>query len=97
MVSRNCSYSLIIVIITTTTTTTKNKWYMYKPESVMENETHKLLLDHLISARQPDQVIVKKKKKKKKMKRRTCRTLPFRVTPVKLKASEKRDKCQDLA
>ena len=34
-----------------------NKWYMHKPESVLENGTHKLLrdfdiqTDHLISAR----------------------------------------------
>ena len=49
-----------------------NKWYMHNPESVPENETHKILWDFqtqtdpLISARQPDQVLVNKKKKKKK-------------------------------
>ena len=37
-----------------------NKWYRHNPESVLENEIHKLLwdfeiqTDHLISARQPD-------------------------------------------
>ena len=44
---------------------------MYNPESVLENETHKILwnfeiqTDHVVSARQPDLVRVKKKKKKK--------------------------------
>ena len=44
------------------------KWYMHKPESVLENEMHKILwdfeiqIDHLILARRPDLVIVKKKK-----------------------------------
>ena len=43
---------------------------MHNPESVLENETHKLLWDfeikrdHLISARQPDLIIINKKKKK---------------------------------
>ena len=44
-----------------------NKWYMHDPESIIENETHKLRgvfeiqTDHLISARRPEQVIVNKK------------------------------------
>ena len=44
---------------------------MHTTESVLENKTHKILLDfeiqtyHLISARRPDLVIVKKKKKVK--------------------------------
>ena len=43
-----------------------NKWYLHNLESVLENETHKLLWDfelqtnHLISVRRPDLVIVKK-------------------------------------
>ena len=43
------------------------KWYMYKPESVLENETRKILwdleiqTDHLIQTRSPDLVIVNKK------------------------------------
>ena len=50
---------------------------MQNPESVLENETHKILwdfeihADHLISARQPD---LEKKKRKKK---RTCRIADF--------------------
>ena len=42
---------------------------MHKPESVQENETLNILWDlkkqsdHLISARQPDQVIINKKKR----------------------------------
>ena len=73
---------------------------MHNPESVQENETHKLLwdfeiqTDHLISARRPDQVIVNKKKK------RTSRIVDF-VIPAdhrgKLKESEKWNKYQDLA
>ena len=45
-----------------------NKWEMDKPESILENEMHKLLwdfeiqTDHLILARQPDQVIANKKR-----------------------------------
>ena len=37
-----------------------NKWYMHNPESVLENEMHKFLLDfeiqmnHLISAKWPE-------------------------------------------
>ena len=43
---------------------TTNKWYMHNPESVQENETHKLLwyfniqTDHQISARRPDLMII---------------------------------------
>ena len=46
-----------------------NKLYMHKSEFVLENETHKILLDfeiqtdHLISVEGSDLVIVKKKKK----------------------------------
>ena len=45
---------------------------MHNPESVLENEVHKILWDfeiqtnHQIFARQPDLVIVKKKQKKLK-------------------------------
>ena len=45
------------------------KWYMHKPESVLENEMHKILWDfeiqteHLIPARRPDLVIINKKKR----------------------------------
>ena len=47
---------------------------MHKPESILENEAHKILLNfqvqtgHLIPARRPDVVILNKKKKKKKEK-----------------------------
>ena len=42
---------------------------MHKPESVIENETHKILwdfeikTDHLIPARRPDLVLINKKRK----------------------------------
>ena len=47
-----------------------NKWFMTNPESVLINKTHKLLWDfeiqknHLISARQPDLMIVTPPQKK---------------------------------
>ena len=44
------------------------KWYLHKPESILENETtHKILwdfeiqTDHLIPAKRPDQEIIDKK------------------------------------
>ena len=46
---------------------------MYNPESILENETHKLLWDfeilasNLILARRPNLVIVKKKEKKENL------------------------------
>ena len=48
---------------------------MHNPAPVLENDSHKLLLDfnvqtdHLIPARRPDLIIIKKKKKKKKKKK----------------------------
>ena len=66
-----------------------NKWYMHKPESVMENETHKNQLDFeiqtdpVILIGQPDLVIAQKN--------RTCRIVAL-VVPVddrvKIKESE---------
>ena len=74
---------------------------MHHPESILENETHKILwdfeiqTDHLISARRPDLVIVNKKKKKENLpKGELCVPVDHRV---KLKESEKRDKNQDIA
>ena len=72
---------------------------MHNPESVLENETHKrrwdfeIQIDHLISARRPDQLTVNKKKKKEKKKKRerTCRIVDFAVPAdhrVKLKERE---------
>ena len=49
-----------------------NKWYMYNPAPVLENDTLKLLWDfniqtnHLISPRRPDLIIINNKKKKRK-------------------------------
>ena len=60
-----------------------NKWYVHNPESVLENDAHKLLWDfdiqtyHLISARRPDLIIINKKKKRKSAK---LSTLLFRLT-----------------
>ena len=53
------------------------KQFMHKPESVLKNETHKILwhfelkMDHLISARKPDLVLITKKK--------TCRRVDVAV------------------
>ena len=74
-----------------------NKWYMHKPESIL-NVTHKILLDfeiqtdHLILARRSDLVIVIKKKK-------ACWIVDFAVLAdhrVKRKVSEKGDKYLNL-
>ena len=82
-----------------------NKLYIYKPASVLENETYKLLrdfkieTDHLISPRRLDLRKINQKKKKKKKKKRTCRIVGFSVRAdhwVKLKESEKKDKYLDL-
>ena len=65
---------------------------MHNSESVQENEKHKLLwdfeiqMDHLISARWPDLMIVNKKKK------RSCRIVDFGVladNKVKIKELKK--------
>ena len=75
------------------------KWYMHKPESVLENATHKILwdfeikTDHLIPARRPDLVLINKKE-------RTDQLVNFAVPAdhrVKLKENEKMDKYLDLA
>ena len=71
-----------------------NKWYMYIPVPVLENDRHKLLwdfdvhTDHLISARRPDVIIINNKK-------RICKIVDFAVPAdrrIKLKECEKKDK-----
>ena len=58
-----------------------NKWYMQKPESIIENETHEIFWvleiqsDDLMSAIKADLGIIYKKKKWK----RTLRILDFAV------------------
>ncbi len=75
-----------------------NKWFIYNPESMLENETYNILRDfdvqthHLISVSQVDLCIVKRK--------RTCQIVDFAVPAdhrVKLKVREKRVKCLDPA
>ena len=45
------------------------KWYMHKPESILENETQKILrdlkiqIDHLIPVRRQDIVLINKKRR----------------------------------
>ena len=76
-----------------------NRWYMHNPESVLENEMHKLLwdfqiqADHLLSVKWPDLIIINKKKK-------TWRNVDFAVPAdhrVKWTENEKKDKYLDLA
>ena len=71
-----------------------NKWYMYNPTPVFENNTYKLLwdfdihTDHLISARRHDLIIINKKK-------RTCKIVDFVVPAdhrIKLKECKKKKK-----
>ena len=72
---------------------------MHNLESVLENNTHKLLWDfdihkdHLISARRPDLIKINKKK-------RTCKIVDLAVPAdhrIKLKECKKKDKYLDLA
>ena len=71
---------------------------MHKPESLQENETHKILLDSdiqtdlLIPVRRPHLVLINKKK-------RTCHLKDFPVPAnhrMKIKESEKTNKYLDL-
>ena len=77
-----------------------NKWYMRKQASILENDTHKFLWDsdtqtgHLISARQPDFIIINKKRK------RIYKIADFAVPAdhrIRLKELEKKDKYLELA
>ena len=72
---------------------------MLNTESVVENETHKLLWDFVIQA---DDIISAKRPdlNNNQQKKRTCRNEDFAVTAehrVKMKESEKNDKYLDLA
>ena len=73
---------------------------MHNPAPVLEKDTRKLLwdfdirIDHQISARRPDLIIINNKKK------RICKIVDFAVPAdhrIKLKESEKKDKYLDLA
>ena len=75
---------------------------MHSPAAVLENETHKILRDfdiqtyHLISARQPDLMIINNNNKKK----RTCKIVGFAVDAdqrLKQKERVEKDKYLDLA
>ena len=67
------------------------KWYMHKPESVLENRIHKILLDfeiqmdHSILARRLNRVLIKNK--------RTCHLVEFLVPAdhgMKIEGKKKR-------
>ena len=69
------------------------KWYMHKPEFILENETQKfpcdfgIQTDHLIPTRRPDLKINNKKKK------RTCNLIYFALRVVyKVKIFKKSEK-----
>ena len=75
------------------------KWYMHNPAPVLENDTHELLsffdilIDHVISARRPDLIIINKKK-------RICKFVDIAVPAdhrIKLKECEKKKKYLDFA
>ena len=77
----------------------KTKQHMHKPESILENESYKILWDFeilmypLILARKPDQVSIYKKK-------RTCCLVDLAVSGgyrVKITESEMVDKYSNLA
>ena len=74
------------------------KWYIHNPESVLDNETHKILwgleiqTDHLILARRPDLETINTKK-------RICRIVNFVITAdqrMKIKENKRIDKYLDL-
>ena len=76
-----------------------NKWYVHNSAPVLENGSHKLLLDfniqtdHLIPDRKPDLIIINKKK-------RICKIVDFVVPAdhrINLKESGKIDKYLALA
>ena len=79
---------------------------MHKPASDLDNDTHKLpwdfdiQMDHLISARRPELIVINKKKKKKKKRKKkenfqNCR-LSCSGWPQNKTESEKKDMYLDL-
>ena len=91
---------IIIIIIIKFPFDHTNKWFMYNPAPVLDNDPHKLLwdfnlkTDHLIPARRPDLIIINNKKK------RISKIVDFAVPAdhrINLKESEKKDKYLDLA
>ena len=77
------------------------KWYMHKPESVLENVMHEILwnleipTDYLVATRRSDLMIINKKKKK-----RTCHIVDVTIPVdhrVKIKENEKIGEYLDLA
>ena len=74
---------------------------MHNPAAVLENDTHELRrdfdiqTDHLISARRPDLIAINKKIKKREFAKLS--SLLSRLTRIKLKESEKKNKYLDLA
>ena len=76
-----------------------DKWHEHEPESVLQNEDHKILwyfsnqTDHVIEARRLDLVVVDKKE-------RSCKIIDFAVTGdsrIEEKRKDKIEKYQDLA
>ena len=75
-----------------------DKWYEHEPESILENEDYKILLDfsfhtdHVIEAPRPDLVVVDKKD-------RSCKIIDFGVprdSRIDDKEKKKIEKYQDL-
>ena len=89
---------LTIIIIIIIGVNVSEKWYNHEPESVVENDTCKVLwdftiqTDHVIEARRPDLILIKKEEN-------NCIIVDFAIpydTRIEQKEKEKVEKYQDL-
>ena len=70
------------------------KWYEHEPESVLENENHKILWDfsiqtnHVVETRRPDLIVVDKKK-------RSCKIIDFAVPGNSTIEEKEKDKIEN--
>ena len=69
-----------------------DKWYEHEPESVLENEDYKILLDfsiqtNVIEARRPDLIVVDKKE-------RICKIIDFAVPGDSMSEEKEKDKIE---
>ena len=76
-----------------------NKYYMCNPESVLENETHKLFWEFWDTNGSPN-LSQTTRQNNNLLEKRTCRIVDFTVPVdhwVKVKETKKNDKCLDFA
>ena len=70
------------------------KWYEHEPESVLENENHKILWDfsiqtnHVVETRRPDLIVVDEKK-------RSCKIIDFAVPGNSTIEEKEKDKIEN--